>query len=92
MEFSYDTLKNDLLYRTRGVTFSMVIEAIAEKGILLTFDHPNQLKYPNEKVLVIELDGYAHCVPYVIEGEIWCLKTIYPDRRFKYLIEGEPHG
>ncbi len=92
MEFSYDAKKNDLLYRTRGVTFPMVIEAIAEKGILLTFGHPNQAKYPKEKVLVVELEGYAYCVPYVVEGDFWHLKTIYPDRRFKYLIEGESHG
>ena len=92
MEFAFDKKKNDLLSRQRGVTFHMVIDAIAEKGILLNFDHPNQQKYPNQKVLVIELDGYAYCVPYVIDGITWFLKTIYPSRRFKYLIEGEANG
>ena len=66
----------------------MVIEAIAEKGILLDFSHPNQERYPNQKVLVVELNGYAYCVPYVINGDTWFLKTIYPSRRFKYLLEG----
>ena len=66
----------------------MVIEAIAEKGILLNFPHPNQERYPNQKVLVVELNGYAYCVPYVINGDTWFLKTIYPSRRFKYLLEG----
>ena len=92
MEFAFDSSKNDLLRRKRGVTFPMVIEAIAEKGILLNFDHPNPQKYPNQKVLVVELGGYAYCVPYVIQGDTWFLKTIYPSRRFKYLIQGEGDG
>jgi len=70
----------------------MVIETIAEKGILLDFDHPNQTRYPGQRVLVIELEGYAYCVPYVKNGEILFLKTIYPSRQFKYLIDGEDDG
>ena len=67
----------------------MVIASIADSGILLNFDHPNQQKYPNQKVLVVEIDGYAYCVPYVVNGSTWFLKTIYPSRRFKYLLEGD---
>ena len=66
----------------------MVIEAIAEKGILLNFEYPNQQKHPGQRVLVVDLKGYAYCVPYVIEGDTWFLKTIYPSRRFKHLLEG----
>jgi uncharacterized DUF497 family protein len=89
MEFAFDPEKNDLLRRKRGVTFPMVIEAISEKGLLLNFDHPNKAKYPNQKVIVVELDGYAYCIPYVVEGDVWFLKTIYPSRQFKYLLEGD---
>lgn len=88
MEFAFDPEKNERLYHTRGVTFSMVIEAIAEKGVLLDFDHPNQSRYPGQRVLVVNLGGYAYCVPYVADGDSWFLKTIYPSRRFKYLIPG----
>jgi len=70
----------------------MVIEAIAEKGLLLNFDHPNQTKYPGQKVLVVELEAYTYCVPYITEGNVWFLKTIYPSRQFKYLLEGEANG
>ena len=47
MEFAFDPKKNDLLLRTRGVSFRMVIEAISEKGMLGNFEHPNQAKFPN---------------------------------------------
>lgn len=89
MKFDFSHQKNRLLFEKRGVTFYNVIETIAEKGVLLNFDNPNIEKYPNQKVLVIEIDGYAYCVPYVVEGDTWFLKTIYPNRRFKYLIEEE---
>ena len=67
----------------------MVIEAIHERGVLLNFDHPNQEKYPEQRILVVDLDRYAYCVPYEEKGDTWLLKTIYPNRKFKYLIEGE---
>ena len=92
MEFAFDPVKNDLLRRTRGVTFPMVIEAIAEKGILLDFPHPNVAKYLNQRVLVVELEGYAYCVPYAVVGQTWRLITIYPSRRFKNLLKGGPNG
>ena len=89
MEFEYDQEKNELLYTKRGVTFPMVIETITERGILLNFKDPNQRKYPGQKILVVNIDGYAYCVPYKEKGNSWFLKTIYPSRKFKYLIEGE---
>ena len=88
MEFAFNPKKNDLLLQTRGVGFRMVIEAISERGILRNFGHPNQAKYPNQRVLVVELNGYSYCVPYQIYGDTWFLKTIYPSRRFKHLLKG----
>ena len=92
MEFAFNPEKNELLRRKRGVTFPMIIEAIAEKGVLLEFAHPNQAKYPGQRIMVVELEGYVYCVPYVTEGDTWFLKTIYPSRQFKYLLEGEHDG
>ena len=89
MEYEFSPEKNALLFRTRGVTFPMVIESIYENGILLNFDHPNQRKYPGQKIFVVNLSGYAYCVPYEINGTRWILKTIYPNRKFRYLIEGD---
>lgn len=71
------------------MTFPDVIEAIAEDKVLAHFDHPDQEKYPGQKIFVLENNGYAYCVPYVIDGERWFLKTIYPNRKFKNLIKGE---
>jgi hypothetical protein len=89
MTFDFSHEKNALLFEERGVTFYNVIESISEKGILLNFDNPNNEQYPNQKVFVVNINNYAYCVPYIVEGDTWFLKTIYPSRKFKYLIEGE---
>ena len=89
MTFDFNPEKSEALLASRGVGFMDAIEAIASKGVLLNFDHPNPKKYPGQKILVVEINGYAYCIPYVVEGETWFLKTLYPSRKFSYLIEGE---
>ena len=89
MEFFFDEAKNEKLFQLRGITFQMAIEAIKGKGVLLHFDHPNQEKYPSQKVFVVNVNDYAYCVPYEIEGDRLFLKTIYPSRKFKHLIWGK---
>ena len=86
VKFNFNHEKNALLFEERGVSFYNAIESISEKGILLNFDNPNMEQYPNQKVLVVNINNYAYCVPYVIEGDTWFLKTIYPSKKFKYLI------
>lgn len=86
-KFDFNHQKNKLLFEKRGITFYKVIEVIAEKGVLLNFENPNKEKYPDQKIMVVDIDGYAYCVPYVVDGDTWFLKTIYPNRKFKHLIE-----
>ncbi|MBI4652047.1 hypothetical protein HY745_12375 [Candidatus Desantisbacteria bacterium] len=38
------------------ITFYNVIDSINKNGILLDFEHPNRKKYPNQKILVINID------------------------------------
>ena len=90
MEFDFNQNKNAQLFQKRGVTFYNVIEAIEQNGILLNLEHPNNEKYPNQKMMIVNINEYAYCVPYVIEeDDTWFLKTIYPSRKFKYLIGGK---
>lgn len=74
MIFDFNDEKNELLFKTRGITFNQVIDVIEEK-------------YPNQKILVIEINKYTYCVPYVINGDIIFMKTIYPSRNFLYLLK-----
>jgi uncharacterized DUF497 family protein len=87
MDFIYDEKKNQILFDTRGLTFEQAIEIISEEGVLLDFQHPNFEKFPNQRIMVISLNNYPHCIPYVMDGDKFVLKTIFKDRRFKYLLE-----
>ena len=50
-------------------------------GILDTFEHPNQDRYPNQQIHVIDIEGYAYLVPFLeTEDEVF-LKTIIPSRK-----------
>jgi len=89
MRFDFSKGKNELLFKTRGISFYQVIENIAEKGVLLNIEHPNKEKYPNQFMFVIGIDNYTYCVPYVINENIYFLKTIFPNRNFLYLLEEE---
>lgn len=83
--------KNEWLKAERGVGFEQVLLLIEKGEILDIIEHKNKAKYPDQKVLIVEIGGYAYCVPFVeTEKEIF-LKTIFPDRRStkRYLMGGE---
>ncbi|RLB67627.1 MAG: toxin [Deltaproteobacteria bacterium] len=86
MEFDFNEEKNELLNEKRGITFQEIIEAIVTNGVLLNIKHPNEDKYPDQWMMVVNFNDYTYCVPYVVKGETWFLKTIYPSRKFLYLI------
>ncbi len=55
--------------------------AIESGGLLDILRHPNPAKYPRQRILVVELDGYVHLVPFVEERDHFFLKTIIPSRK-----------
>ena len=87
MEYVFDENKNKELFEQRGVTFEQAIEIISEYGVLLDFEHPNSQKYSNQRLMVIDIENYPYCIPYVMDNDKIFLKTIFSDRRFKYLLE-----
>lgn len=88
--FRWSAEKNEALRAERGLTFEAIVVAIESGRLLDVVAHPNVRKYPRQRVLVVELDGYVHLVPYVEEKEHFFLKTIIPSRKATrdYLKEG----
>lgn len=89
--FRWNSEKNDALKTDRGVSFEAIVVAIELGGLLDIIDHPNKVKYPRQKVLVVAVDGYAHLVPFVEGQDYFFLKTIIPSRKATrdYLNPGE---
>jgi hypothetical protein len=68
------------------------VVAIESGGLLDILAHPNQLKYPRQRVLVVSCDNYAYLVPFVKKEDYFFLKTLIPSRKATrdYLNQGEP--
>ena len=80
--FEWNSDKNTLLKTERGFGFEHIVEAI-ENGKLVA-DLPNSSKaFPHQRVMIVDLEGYAIVVPYVEDDEKVFLKTAYPDRKAK---------
>ncbi len=85
--FRWNVEKNEVLARERGITFEEVVQKIEAGATIIETDHPNKEKYPHQKILIIDVEGYAYLVPCVIAGDEYFLKTIIPSRKAtkKYL-------
>ena len=79
--FRWDTDKNELLIRERGVSFEQITVAVENGDLLQVVQHPNITKYPSQRIMVVGIDGYAYLVPFVEESEYLFLKTIIPSRK-----------
>jgi len=89
--FRWNPEKNEALMAERGVSFETVVVAIGAGGLLDILAHPNEAKYPGQRVLVVAADEYAYLVPFVEEEDYLFLKTIIPSRKATrdHLQEGE---
>jgi uncharacterized DUF497 family protein len=79
--FRWDNEKNEWLKKNRGVSFEQVVILMERGDVLETIEHPNQNRYPGQKIATLRIDDYAYLVPYVQESEDIFLKTIIPSRK-----------
>ncbi len=64
-EFDWNDEKNAFLEQTRGVSFEDVVFHILNGDVLDIIKHPNEARYPNQQIMVLNIDGYVYLVPYV---------------------------
>ena len=86
---SWNTEKNAKLKRERGIGFEDVLFQLNDGKILDIVDNPNNQRYPNQKVFVIEINEYIYYVPFVEDEDEVFLKTIIPSRKLKKQYLGE---
>ncbi len=79
--FRWSSEKNEKLKITRGVSFESMVVAIESGGLLDILAHPNQAKYPNQRVLIVRHDDYVYLVPFIEEEDHFFLKTAIPSRK-----------
>ncbi len=79
--FSWNSEKNEILINERNISFEDIIVNINLGNELDIYDHPDQQKYPNQKISVVQVEDYVYLVPYIENDEEIFLKTIIPSRK-----------
>ncbi len=89
--FRWNPEKSESLKTDRGISFESIVVAVESGGLLDILAHPNQQKYPRQRVFVVACDSYAYLVPFVEEDDYFFLKTVIPSRKATrdYLNKGE---
>ena len=85
--FEWNSEKNAQLKEERGISFEDIVFYIDKGDVLDIVPHPQQNKYPGQRMLIINIENYAYLVPFIESQEVIFLKTIIPSRKAtkKYL-------
>ncbi len=86
--FDWSEEKNEILKQKRNISFEEIVLAIANGGLIETKRHPNQVKYPGQKLFFVNIN----IIPFVENENKVFLKTIYPDRIATKLYLGGNNG
>ena len=80
MEFDWNEEKNKLLLQVRNICFEDVVIGINNEKLLSIEKNPSK-NFDNQYCLVVEISGYAYVVPFVKQGDVFFLKTVFPSRK-----------
>ena len=81
-EYLWNPAKDEWLRRNRGLSFYHVVHYLQHGGFLADIPHPNQVRHPEERLYIINIEGYAYEVPFYRIGDIETLMTAYPSRKY----------
>ena len=81
MEFEWNSEKNEWLKKEREISFETIIFHLAQDDLWKVSDHPEQNKYPGQRVYYIKVNDYIYMVPQIKEDKKIFLKTIIPSRK-----------
>ena len=79
--FDWDDSKSEFLEKTRGICFEDIVIHIQNGCTLDVIRHSNRARYPNQNIIVLDVEGYVFLVPYIKSKGERFLKTIIPSRK-----------
>lgn len=80
-EFDWSDEKSESLEETRGICFEDIVVHVQNGCVIEIIKHPNKERYPNQNMMVLDVEGYIYIVPYVKSKGVRFLKTIIPSRK-----------
>lgn len=79
--YSWNPEKNEALILERGISFEEIVLNIELGHEIEIYDHPNQQKYPGQRVSAVLVEDYVYLVPFIESDDGIFLKTIIPSRK-----------
>jgi uncharacterized DUF497 family protein len=79
--FTWDQKKNEQLKKERGISFEEIVYHIEKGDVADLLEHPNQKRYPGQRIFVVIVNQYLYLVPFNESEEEIVLKTIIPSRK-----------
>ena len=86
--FDWNDKKSKALDKERGVCFEDIVIKIEEGFLLDNIEHPNKTKYPHQRMLIVNVNGYAYAVPYFEDENTLHLITVFPSRELTKIYLG----
>ena len=81
-DFDWSLEKNRQLVEQRGISFEAVVSAIEQGNLLDVLEHPNQERYPGQRIYVVAIGERIYLAPFVPQADgVRFLKTVFPSRK-----------
>jgi hypothetical protein len=79
--YRWELEKDEILRKERGISFDLILFQIENGFLLDIIKHPNEEKYPNQSIFIVEFESYVYLVPFLENKDEIFLKTIIPSRK-----------
>ena len=76
---NWNSEKNEILKRERGITFEEIAYMIETGQIIGVEENPGR---SNQKLYILEIDNYAVIIPFIENDKEIFLKTAFPSRKY----------
>ena len=63
------------------MSFERVVVAIGNNQLLDVLEHPDQERYAEQRIFVVDMDDYVFLVPFLEKEDRIFMKTIIPSRK-----------
>ena len=81
MKYDWNSDKNEWLKKHRNISFEQIIFHLSQGDVWMVANHPDQEKYPRQRIYFVIVENYVYLVPHIIEKSCIFLKTIIPSRK-----------
>ena len=76
------TLHGDV--KRRNVGFEECVHALENGKMIVDIPNPSP-QFPHQRIFIIDINNYAHVVPYLPGDDYVFLKTVFPSRKYTAL-------